>query len=72
MKNIYAHTETHTGNPGYISINEEDANLISVSVRTRGAKIPSVIHVTREQIEHLRAGLDIYLGDRNGSEKPVK
>lgn len=60
MKNIHAHTETNTTPPGYISINDE-AGRVTVSVRTRGGQVPSVIEMNRDQLEAMRADVGTYL-----------
>ena len=60
MKNIHAHTETHTTPPGYISIND-DAGRLTVSVRTRGGQVPSVIEMNRDQMEAMHADVGAYL-----------
>lgn len=60
MKNIHAFTETHATPPGYISINEEGDRL-SVSVRTRGGQVPSVINMNRDQLEAMHRDVGAYL-----------
>ena len=60
MKNIHAFTETNATPPGYISINEE-AGRLSVSVRTRGGQIPSIIEMNRDQLEAMHADVGAYL-----------
>ena len=60
MKNIHAFTETHTTPPGYISINDE-ADRLTVSVRTRGGQVPSVIEMNRDQLEAMHADVGAYL-----------
>lgn len=60
MKNIHAFTETHTTPPGYISINDE-AGRLTVSVRTRGGQVPSVIEMNRDQLEAMHADVGAYL-----------
>lgn len=60
MKNIHAFTETHTTLPGYISINDE-AGRLTVSVRTRGGQVPSVIEMNRDQLEAMHADVGAYL-----------
>ena len=60
MKNIHAHTETKTTPPGYISINDE-AGRLTVSVRTRGGQVPSVIEMNRDQMEAMHADVGAYL-----------
>ena len=60
MKNIHAFTETHTTPPGYISINDE-ADRLTVSVRTRGGQVPSVIEMNRDQLEAMHADVGSYL-----------
>lgn len=60
MKNIHAFTETHTTPPGYISINDE-AGRLTVSVRTRGGQVPSVIEMNRDQLEAMQADVGAYL-----------
>ena len=60
MKNIHAFTETNATPPGYISINEE-AGRLSVSVRTRGRQVPSIIEMNRDQLEAMHADVGAYL-----------
>lgn len=60
MKNIHAFTETKTTPPGYISINDE-AGRLTVSVRTRGGQVPSVIEMNRDQLEAMHADVGAYL-----------
>jgi hypothetical protein len=60
MKNIHAHTETHTTPPGYVSINEE-AGRVTVSVRTRGAQNAAVIEMNRDQLTAMHADVGTYL-----------
>lgn len=60
MKNIHAFTETNTTPPGYISINEEVGRL-TVSVRTRGGQVSSVIEMNRDQLEAMHADVGAYL-----------
>lgn len=60
MKNIHAFTETNTTPPGYISINDE-AGRLTVSVRTRGGQVPSVIEMNRDQMEAMHADVGAYL-----------
>lgn len=60
MKNIHAFTETNATPPGYISINEE-AGRLSVSVRTRGGQVPSIIEMNRDQLEAMHADVGAYL-----------
>lgn len=60
MKNIHAFTETNTTPPGYISINEE-AGRLTVSVRTRGGQVPSVIEMNRDQLEAMNRDVGAYL-----------
>lgn len=60
MKKIHAFTETHTTPPGYISINDE-AGRLTVSVRTRGGQVPSVIEMNRDQMEAMHADVGAYL-----------
>ena len=60
MKNIYAQTETNAGNPGYISINDNGDDNVSVSVRTRTAQAVSVIHLTVDQLRELSDALVAY------------
>ena len=60
MKNIHAFTETNTTPPGYISINDE-AGRLTVSVRTRGGQVPSVIEMNRDQLEAMHADVGTYL-----------
>ena len=60
MKTIHAFTETNATPPGYISINEE-AGRLSVSVRTRGGQVPSIIEMNRDQLEAMHADVGAYL-----------
>lgn len=60
MKNIHAFTETNTTPPGYISINDE-AGRLTVSVRTRGGQVPSVIEMDRDQLAAMHADVGAYL-----------
>ncbi len=60
MKNIHAFTETKTTPPGYISINDE-AGRLTVSVRTRGGQVPSVIEMDRDQLAAMHADVGAYL-----------
>lgn len=61
MKNIHAFTETNAPSyPGYISINEE-AGRLSVSVRTRGGQVPSLVEMNRDQLEAMHKDVGTYL-----------
>ena len=71
MKNIHAHTETTTSAPGYISINEE-AGRLSVSVRTRGGQVPSLVEVTRDELEALHRDVGAYLAATAPAPAPVE
>lgn len=69
MKNIHAFTEIHTTPPGYVSINEEEGRL-TVSVRTRGGQVPSIIEMNRDQLEAMHADIGKYLAAT--TPKPAK
>ena len=60
MKNIHAHTETHTTPPGYISIND-DAGRLTVSVRSRGGQTAGMIEMNRDQLEAMHRDVGAYL-----------
>ena len=60
MKNIHAHTETHTTPPGYISINDE-AGRVTVSVRSRGGQTAGMIELNRDQLAAMHADVGAYL-----------
>ncbi|MFA7254385.1 MAG: hypothetical protein WC107_07620 [Patescibacteria group bacterium] len=60
MKNIHAFTETNTTPPGYISVNDEAGHL-TVTVRTRGAQVPSTIEMNRDQLAAMHADVGAYL-----------
>lgn len=70
MKNIYAFTEVNTTPPGYISINEE-LGKITVSVRTRGAQVPSTIEMTQEELKALAYSIEMYLGPADALQYPL-
>lgn len=70
MKNIHAHTETTHSAPGYVSINEE-AGRLTVSVRTRGGQVPSVIEMNRDQLEAMHRDVGAYLTATAPAPAPV-
>lgn len=71
MKNIHAFTETNATPPGYISINEESGRL-SVSVRTRGGQVPSIIEMNWDQLEAMHADVGAYLAATAPAPKTSK
>lgn len=71
MKNIHAFTETNATPPGYISINEE-AGRLSVSVRTRGGQVPSIIEMNRDQLEAMHADVGAYLAATAPASAPAQ
>ena len=76
MKNIHAHTETHTTPPGYISINDE-AGRLTVSVRSRGGQTAGMIELNRDQLAAMHADVGAYLAATAPAEpapvvEPVK
>ena len=71
MKNIHAHTETHTTPPGYISIND-DAGRLTVSVRSRGAQTAGMIEMNRDQLEAMHRDVGAYLAATAPAPEPVK
>ena len=60
MKNIHAHTDTRHSSPGYISINDEDGR-ITVSVRTRGGQVPSIVELNRDELQALCNDIGTFL-----------
>ena len=70
MKNIHAHTETHTTPPGYISIND-DAGRLTVSVRSRGGQTAGMIELNRDQLAAMHADVGAYLAATAPAPAPV-
>ena len=70
MKNIHAHTETHTTPPGYISIND-DAGRLTVSVRSRGGQTGGMIEMNRDQLEAMHRDVGAYLAATASAPEPV-
>lgn len=58
MKNIHAFTETKTTPPVHFN---DEAGRLTVSVRTRGGQVPSVIEMDRDQLATMHADVGAYL-----------
>ena len=59
-KNIFAYTNGAQV-PGYISVNEEADDRVTVTLRSNGAQVPSCIEMPRDELANLSAGLAAYL-----------
>lgn len=61
--NIYAHTETHSQYPAYLSINKEDSGQLTVTVRSRGdgGRNVATIEMAPEALEAMAVELMAYL-----------
>ena len=52
-KNVFAFTDTQWPTPAYVSINTEDDNVVSVTVRTMGVEKPAVIFLNHQTLSDL-------------------
>lgn len=70
--NIYAHTETHSQYPAYLSINKEDSGQLTVTVRSRGdgGRNVATIEMAPEALEAMAVELMAYL-NRAAQPAPV-
>lgn len=59
-KNIFAYTNGAQV-PGFISVNEEADDRITVTLRSNGAQVPSCIEMPRDELANLAAGIGAYL-----------
>lgn len=59
-KNIFAYTNGAQV-PGYISVNEEADDRVTVTLRSNGAQVPSCIEMPRDELANLAAGIGAYL-----------
>ena len=59
-KNIFAYTNGAQV-PGYISVNEEADDRVTVTLRSNGAQVPSCIEMPRDELANLAASLGAYL-----------
>lgn len=56
MKTIHSFTETHTlSYPGYLTVTEHPGERFIFSVRSRSMHVPSVVEMSRDQLEALHA-----------------
>ena len=59
-KNIFAFTNGEQV-PGYISVNEEADDRVTVTLRSNGAQVPSCIEMPRGELANLAASIGAYL-----------
>lgn len=59
-KNIFAYTNGAQV-PGFISVNEEADDRVTVTLRSNGAQVPSCIEMPRDELANLAAGIGAYL-----------
>ena len=59
-KNIFAYTNGAQV-PGYISVNEEADNRVTVTLRSNGAQVPSCIEMPRDELANLAAAIGAHL-----------
>lgn len=59
-KNIFAYTNGAQV-PGFISVNEEADDRITVTLRSNGAQVPSCIEMPRDELANLAANIGAYL-----------
>ena len=59
-KNIFAYTNGAQV-PGYISVNEEADDRVTVTLRSNGAQVPSCIEMPRDELANLAASIGAYL-----------
>lgn len=59
-KNIFAYTNGAQV-PGYISVNEEADDRVTVTLRSNGAQVPSCIEMPRDELANLAANIGAYL-----------
>ena len=59
-RNIFAYTNGEQV-PGFISVNEEADNRVTVTLRSNGAQVPSCIEMPRDELANLAAGIGAYL-----------
>lgn len=59
-KNIFAYTNGAQV-PGFISVNEEADDRVTVTLRSNGAQVPSCIEMPRDELANLSASIDAYL-----------
>ena len=59
-KNIFAYTNGAQV-PGFISVNEEADDRVTVTLRSNGAQVPACIEMPRDELANLAAGIGAYL-----------
>ena len=59
-KNIFAYTNGEQV-PGFISVNEEADDRVTVTLRSNGAQVPSCIEMPRDELANLAAAIGAYL-----------
>ena len=59
-KNIFAYTNGEQV-PGFISVNEEADDRVTVTLRSNGIQVPSYIEMPRDELANLAAGIGAYL-----------
>ena len=59
-KNIFAYTNGEQV-PGFISVNEEADDRVTVTLRSNGAQVPSCIEMPRDELANLATGIGAYL-----------
>ena len=59
-KNIFAYTNGAQV-PGFISVNEEADDRVTVTLRSNGAQVPSCIEMPRDELANLAASIGAYL-----------
>lgn len=63
IKNYHAYTGLSNQFPDYISVNGEENGKVSVTVRTQGSEIPSIIYLTPEQAETLATDIIVAINE---------
>ena len=59
-KNIFAYTNGAQV-PGFISVNDEADDRLTVTLRSNGAQVPSCIEMPRDELANLAANIGAYL-----------
>ena len=59
--NIFAYTPAGIANPAYISVNREDEDRLTVTVRSNGAQTPSFIELSRSEMANLSVAIAAHL-----------
>ncbi len=59
--NIFAYTNGEQV-PGFISVNEEADDRVTVTLRSNGAQVPSCIEMPRDELANLAVAIGAHLG----------